>query len=77
MTPKKFDSEVTRRQFLGKSSALLSFAAMGGLSTLLSACGDDAAPGTTAAPVQLRPPVQLRRRPLLRPPAARMANWEC
>ncbi|MCY3562628.1 MAG: hypothetical protein OXH26_01705 [bacterium] len=39
MTPKRSDYGVTRRQFLGGTSALMAFAAMGGLSGLLAACG--------------------------------------
>ena len=39
MIPRRFDSGFTRRQFVGGTSALLAFAAMGGFSSLLAACG--------------------------------------
>ena len=39
MTPRRFNAGFTRRQFLGGGSALLAFAAMGGFSGLLAACG--------------------------------------
>ena len=50
MKPNRFDSGFTRRQFLGGSSALLAFAAMGGFSSLLAACGGEDPTDVGAAP---------------------------